>query len=287
MDPDDRDLPRSDGTADLLSIYLREIGKFKKYTREQEAELARRIHAGDRQALESLVKANLRFVVNIAKKYHAQGLSLTDLINEGNIGLIEAAKRYDPDRGVKFITYAVWWIRQAIIQALAQMGGVVRLPFKQISLGFRVSRIVQELSQQLGREPTLEELAQALGVDQEILADILRATRASVSLDQPITDEEQEERIMPLEDMLHQPHEEIIEVQSIIENVEDLLDELTAKEKDIVSLHYGINRPTPMTLEEIGKLYNLTRERIRQIEAKAMNKLFVLAKRKRLGDHLN
>jgi RNA polymerase primary sigma factor len=272
---------------DSLSAYLQSISKYPLYTPEEELELARRIRQGDREALDKLVRGNLRFVVLIAKKFHAPGIDLADLINEGNIGLIEAAKRFDPDRGVRFITYAVWWIRQAIVHALSTARGVVRLPFKQISLAFRMSRTLDRLTQELGREPTNEELARQMGIDLRTLEDVQRAMRVAVSLDQPLSPGDSGSITRELEDTVHPSTEKLIEQQAMVESIEDLLQTLTEREKQVISMRFGIGRDRPMSLEEIGKHFGLTRERIRQIEAKAKAKLLVMARRKRLKDFLN
>ncbi len=269
-----------------LQQYLEQIGRFPVLSDEEEKELGRRIQEGDKEALQKLVESNLRFVVNYAKKYRGMGVSLLDLIHEGNLGLIEAAKRYDPNRNVRFISYAVWWIRQAILQALSLNVRAFHLPQKlsdQISL---MRRKEAELKAELGREPTREEIAEALGVTPEEVDDyrILAEKKVSLSNHLPDSDQEVEETI---KDEMEPSVEYQIIKNAIEQQVRDLLHELDEKEALVLRLRFGLDDNQPMTLQEIGDRLNLTRERIRQIELKAKRKLAQSHRMQQLRGYLN
>ncbi len=269
-----------------LQQYLEQIGRFPVLSDEEEKELGRRIQEGDKEALQKLVESNLRFVVNYAKKYRGMGLSLLDLIHEGNLGLIEAAKRYDPNRNVRFISYAVWWIRQAILQALSLNVRAFHLPQKlsdQISL---MRRKEAELKAELGREPTREEIAEALGVTPEEVDDyrILAEKKVSLSNHLPDSDQEVEETI---KDEMEPSVEYQIIKNAIEQQVRDLLHELDEKEALVLRVRVGLDDNQPMTLQEIGDRLNLTRERIRQIELKAKRKLAQSHRMQQLRGYLN
>lgn len=272
---------------DALSTYLKDINKTPLLTREEEIDLANRIQKGDAEALKKMVEANLRFVVKIARRYQGCGLSLLDLIDEGNIGLIEAAKRFDPRKNTKFITYAVWWIRQAIMQALAEQGGAVRLPIRKASMASQIKDKGSRLYQELGREPTNFEIAQRLDISLEELEEVMGAASGYTSLDAPIKEEEGSTfaDLLPADD-LHPVDNDLI-IHAFKEEVANLLQELDSRERQILEMRFGIGEYEPMTLEEIGKKLKVSRERIRQIEEKAKRRLSRLAKSRQLRDFLN
>jgi RNA polymerase primary sigma factor len=256
-----------------LDKYLQEIGKVDLITAEVEVELARRIREGDQVALEKLTKANLRFVVSVAKQYQNNGLTLGDLINEGNLGLIKAAKRFDEKRGFKFISYAVWWIRQSIMQALAEQSRIVRLPLNRIGSLTKVSKTFAELEQKFQREPSTEEVAEVIGVTSEEIIDSLRISGRHVSVDAPFSEGEEGSLLNVLSDANESNPESAMMAESLIQEVQRSLATLTTREADVLSLYFGLNRKTAMTLEEIGDKFNLTRERVRQIKEKATRRL--------------
>ncbi len=256
-----------------LDKYLQEIAKVDLITAEEEVELARRIKAGDEQALEKLVKANLRFVVSVAKQYQNQGLSLPDLINEGNMGLIKAARRFDETRGFKFISYAVWWIRQSILQALAEQSRIVRLPLNKIGSINKINKAIAKLEQQLERTPSLEELAQELDMRPEDVKESLKNAGRHISMDAPLVEGEDSN----LYDVLRagdvpNPDKELMQ-ESLRTEIERALSTLNPREADVIRLYYGLNGNHPLTLEEIGETFGLTRERVRQIKEKAIRRL--------------
>ncbi len=258
-----------------LDKYLQEIGKIPLLSMEEEAELARRIRQGDEEALEKLVKANLRFVVSVAKQYQNQGLPLMDLISEGNLGLIKAAKRFDETRGFKFISYAVWWIRQSILQALAEQSRIVRLPLNRVGALNKINKVFAKLEQEYEREPSPEEIAEALQgtLSPEEVAEIMRQSGRHVSLDSPIAPGEDTRFIDVLENPdLPQP-DQILMYESLRQEITKALATLEEREAQILRMHFGIDQRYPMTLDEIAEKLGLTRERVRQIKEKAIRKL--------------
>jgi RNA polymerase primary sigma factor len=257
-----------------LEKYLQEIGKVELIQPEEEVKLAMRIKRDDRKALERLVNTNLRFVVSVAKQYQNQGLSLPDLINEGNLGLIKAALRFDETRGFKFISYAVWWIRQSILQALAEQSRIVRLPLNKVGLTNRISKAYQQLEQQFEREPTPEELAELLDIEITEVSSAINVATRHVSMDSPLLDGEEN----TLVDILENPNAEktdfkVDHCESLKKEVERSLETLSQRQKEVVRYFFGIGLDSPLSLEDIGHKFNLTRERVRQIKDKAINKL--------------
>ena len=257
-----------------LDLYLREINNTSLLTREQERELAKRIHKGDEDALHKLVKANLRFVVSIAKQYVNQGLSLADLINEGNLGLIKAAHRFDEKRGFKFISYAVWWIRQAMLQALAEQSRIVRLPLNRAGTLYRIGKAARQLDQELGRNPEVEEIAEKLNLSQEEVRDTMQIANSHLSLDASFNNDQEENSLVDyLADETQEPPDEMTFSNALSDDMVKALSTLTDREQTILMLYFGLGDAEPMTLEEIGKKMRLTRERIRQIKEKAILRL--------------
>lgn len=256
-----------------LDKYLQEIGKVDLITTDMEVELAKRIRAGDEAALEKMVKANLRFVVSVAKQYQNNGLSLGDLINEGNVGLIKAAMRFDETRGFKFISYAVWWIRQSIMQALAEQARVVRIPLNRIGTLNKLNRTFSQLEQEFQREPSAEELAEVMEVTPEEVADTLKTGSRQVSVNAPFAHGEENSLLEVLEDNSEDTPDSSLIGDSLRTEVQRSLSTLTKKESDVISLYYGLNGEPAMTLEEIGYKFNLTRERVRQIKEKGIRRL--------------
>lgn len=258
-----------------LDQYLQEIGKVDLLTPDQEIELAIRIKKGDKLALESLTKANLRFVVSVAKQFQNQGLSLGDLINEGNLGLIKAAQRFDETRGFKFISYAVWWIRQSIMQAIAEQSRIVRLPLNRVGSLGKLSKAYRDLEQEFERKPTTEELAQVLDMNVEEVADTMQLYGRHVSMDAPL--KEGDDNKNSLGDILvndQQPSPDgTLMKESLKQEVENVLSTLNEREAEVIKLYFGINSEHAATLEEIGERFNLTRERVRQIKEKALRSL--------------
>jgi RNA polymerase primary sigma factor len=257
-----------------LEKYLQEIGKVDLITPEEEVQLAIRIKQGDQVALEKLTKANLRFVVSVAKQYQNQGLSLSDLINEGNLGLIKAAQRFDETRGFKFISYAVWWIRQSILQALAEQSRIVRLPLNKVGLSNKISKAYSQLEQEYEREPSTEELAEMLEIGTEEVETTLGVAARHVSVDAPFVDSEDN----TLLDVLENPNSdaadsELSHYDSLRCEIERSLGTLTDRQRDVIKLYFGIGVEHPMSLEDIGEKFSLTRERVRQIKDKAITKL--------------
>ncbi len=256
-----------------LDLYLREIGSTPLINADEEVRLARRIKQGDKGALEKLTKANLRFVVSVAKNYQNQGLSLADLINEGNIGLIKAAKRFDETRGFKFISYAVWWIRQAILQALAEQSRIVRLPLNRVGTLHKIGKISSSLEQTYGRIPSPNEIAKELELSESEVSDTLKISNSHLSLDQPFSVSEDNSLIDILEDEFQPGPDEALLDMSLRVEIEKALDTLTAREAEVINLYFGLNAEKALTLEEIGARFNLTRERVRQIKEKAIRRL--------------
>ena len=269
-----------------LDKYLQEIGKVDLLTAEQEIELAIRIKSGDRTALETLTKANLRFVVSVAKQYQNQGLSLGDLINEGNLGLIKAAKRFDETRGFKFISYAVWWIRQSILQALAEQSRIVRLPLNRVGALNKIGKAYSNLEQEFEREPSASELANELDMDVSEVADNLKISGRHVSMDAPFAQGE-DNRLLDVIQNDQQPNPDFTLMnESLKAEIERALSTLSEREAEVISLYFGLNKEHSMTLEEIGEKFNLTRERVRQIKEKAIRRLRHASRSKNLKSYL-
>ncbi len=256
-----------------LDKYLQEIGKVDLITSDDEVELAQRIREGDQIALEKLTKANLRFVVSVAKQYQNNGLTLGDLINEGNVGLIKAAKRFDEKRGFKFISYAVWWIRQSIMQALAEQSRIVRLPLNRVGSLNKVNKTFSELEQKFQREPSPEELADVLDLPIEEVVNTLKIGGRHVSVDAPFAQGEENGLLDVLEDETEQTPDAALMMDSLRREVQRALSTLTVREADVITYYFGLNGNTPLTLEEIGEKFSLTRERVRQIKEKATRRL--------------
>jgi RNA polymerase primary sigma factor len=259
--------------SESLDKYLTEIGKVDLITSEVEVELAQRIREGDQIALEKLTKANLRFVVSVAKQYQNNGLTLGDLINEGNLGLIKAAKRFDEKRGFKFISYAVWWIRQSIMQALAEQSRIVRLPLNRVGSLNKINRTFAELEQKFQREPSTEEIAEVIGITVEDVRANLKVAGRHVSMDAPFVNGEENSLIDILTDVNESKPDSALMSDSLSVEVQRALSTLTAREADVIGLYFGLNNNSAMTLEEIGERYSLTRERVRQIKEKATRRL--------------
>lgn len=270
-----------------LDKYLQEIGKVELLTPDEEVELARRIKQGDQVALEKLTKANLRFVVSVAKQYQNQGLSLGDLINEGNLGLIKAAKRFDETRGFKFISYAVWWIRQSILQALAEQSRIVRLPLNRVGALNKIGKAFSKLEQEFEREPSPEEISEVLdNMSEEEISDTLKISGRHVSVDAPFVQGEENRLLDVLEnDAEPNPDNELIN-ESLSKEVERALSTLTQREAEVIRLYFGIGVEHSLTLEEIGEKFDLTRERVRQIKEKAIRRLRHTSRSKGLKTYL-
>lgn len=269
-----------------LDKYLHEIGKVDLLTTEEEVNLARRSKEGDKEALDQLVKANLRFVVSVSKQYQNQGLSLPDLINEGNLGLIKAAQRFDETRGFKFISYAVWWIRQAILQALAEQARIVKLPLNKIGSINKVNRAFTELEQRFEREPSVDELSEVLELAPNDIKEALKSSSRHVSMDAPLTqDEDSNLYDVLLTNETPSPDRGLLN-DSLRKEIERALATLTIREAAIIRLYFGLNGKHPHTLEEIGEELDLTRERVRQIKEKAIKRLKQATRSKVLKSYL-
>ena len=268
-----------------LDKYLQEIGKEDLITVEEEVELAQRIRKGDQRALEKLTRANLRFVVSVAKQYQNQGLSLPDLINEGNLGLIKAAEKFDETRGFKFISYAVWWIRQSILQALAEQSRIVRLPLNQVGSLNKINKALSRFEQENERRPSPEELADTLDLPAEKVADTLRVSGRHISVDAPFVEGEDNSLLDVLVNDDSPIADRTLINESLSTEVERALSTLTERERDIIKLFFGINTQE-MTLEEIGEKFGLTRERVRQIKEKAIRRLRHSSRSKLLKTYL-
>jgi RNA polymerase primary sigma factor len=260
---------------DTLSLdkYLHEISKVELLSPEIEVELAKRIKKGDSEALETLIKGNLRFVVSVSKQYQNQGLSLPDLINEGNLGLIKAAERFDETRGFKFISYAVWWIRQSILQALAEQARIVRLPLNKIGSINKINKTFSQLEQEFQREPTQEELAELLDTRIDLVASSLSVSSSHVSMDAPLNDDDNSSLYDVLLNNDSPSPDSDLMTNSLRKEIERSLSTLGEREADILRYYFGLNGYPPYTLEEIGEEFGLTRERVRQIKEKAIKKL--------------
>lgn len=260
--------------SESLEKYLQEIGKVDLITPEEEVKLALRIRQGDQAALDKLTKANLRFVVSVAKQYQNQGLTLPDLINEGNLGLIKAAQRFDETRGFKFISYGVWWIRQSIMQALAEQSRIVRLPLNKVGLTNRISRAFSYLEQEYERSPTAEELAFFLDIDTEEVSATMNVAARHVSMDSPLSDGEESTLIdVMINSNADSADKQIMFRDSLKQEIQRSLSVLTERQKEVICFFYGIGVDQPLSLEDIGARFCLTRERVRQIKDKALTKL--------------
>lgn len=270
-----------------LEKYLQEIGKVELITPEEEVRLARLIKLGDQRALDRLTKANLRFVVSVAKQYQNQGLSLPDLINEGNLGLIKAAQRFDETKGFKFISYAVWWIRQSILQALAEQARIVRLPLNKVGLTNRIQKAFSQLEQEFEREPSAEELAAVLNMELDEVTNTLGMNVRHVSVDTPLSDGEDSTLLDVLENNnAEKTDAQLDHYQSLKTEIDRSLQTLTERQKEVVCFFFGIGVDHPMSLEDIGEKFNLTRERVRQIKDKAITKLRTAQKSDLLRSYL-
>jgi len=269
-----------------LDKYLQEIGKVDLITAEQEVELARRIKQGDKKALEELTKANLRFVVSVSKQYQNQGLSLPDLINEGNLGLIKAAQRFDETRGFKFISYAVWWIRQSILQALAEQSRIVRLPLNKIGSINKINKASALLEQLLEREPDYKEIAGVVEMSENEVKESKRNAGRHVSMDAPLIQDEDNNMYDVLRSEESVTPETGLIYESLRKEINRAISTLTQREADVIRLYFGLNGGHPMTLEEIGEKFDLTRERVRQIKEKAIRRLKQTSRSKILKSYL-
>ncbi|MCB0396308.1 MAG: RNA polymerase sigma factor RpoD/SigA [Flavobacteriales bacterium] len=269
-----------------LDKYLQEIGREELLTADEEVTLAKRIKDGDPLALEKLTKANLRFVVSVAKQYQNQGLSLPDLINEGNLGLIKAAQRFDETRGFKFISYAVWWIRQSILQALAEQSRIVRLPLNQVGSLNKINKAFSKLEQEYEREPSPDEMAELLEVPEDKVADTIRVSGRHVSVDAPFVDGEDNSLLDVLINKDSPTADNTLMSESLQREIERSLSTLTERERDVIRLFFGIGMNHGLTLEEIGAKFDLTRERVRQIKEKAIRRLRHTSRSKLLKAYL-
>jgi len=269
-----------------LDKYLQDIGKEELITADEEVLLAQKVKQGDQKALEKLVKANLRFVVSVAKQYQNQGLSLPDLINEGNLGLIKAAKRFDETRGFKFISYAVWWIRQSILQALAEQSRIIRLPLNQVGSLNKIKKATSKLEQKFERPPSAEEIAEKLEIPDYKIDAAKKITTRYISMDAPLTQDD-ETKFLDVFVSDDSPHtDDILMKESLAREIQRSLATLTKKERDVINLYYGIGMPHGLTLEEIGAKFDLTRERVRQIKEKAIRRLKHTSRSKLLKAYL-
>ncbi|MCX6292584.1 MAG: RNA polymerase sigma factor RpoD/SigA [Bacteroidetes bacterium] len=270
-----------------LDKYLQEIGRVELITAEEEVKLAQAIKRGDQKALEKLTKANLRFVVSVAKQYQNQGLTLGDLINEGNLGLIKAAQRFDETRGFKFISYAVWWIRQSILQALAEQSRIVRLPLNKIGSINKINKAFSKLEQEFEREPSADEIATVLELTSDDIKDTMRTSGRHVSMDAPLVSGEESSLLDVLEDEDQLNPDHMLISESLRREIERALSTLTTREADVIRLYFGLEvGEQPMTLEEIGDRFDLTRERVRQIKEKAIRRLKHTSRSKILKTYL-
>ena len=269
-----------------LDKYLQEIGKVELISAEEEVELAQRIKQGDKIALEKLTKANLRFVVSVAKQYQNQGLSLPDLINEGNLGLIKAAQRFDETRGFKFISYAVWWIRQSILQALAEQSRIVRLPLNKIGSINKINKTYAKLEQEFEREPNAEEIAEVLEITEQEVKESMKNAGRHISMDAPLVQDEDNTMYDVLKSEEAPTPETELLYESLRKEIDRAISTLTQREQDVVRLYFGLNGSHPMTFEEIGEKFDLTRERVRQIKEKAIRRLKHTSRSKILKSYL-
>jgi len=257
----------------ILSMYLKEINRIPLLTREEENELAKKAAQGDQSARDKMVESNLRFVVNVAKKYQNQGLPLIDLINEGNIGLMNAIEKYDVERGYHFISYAVWWIRQAILKAICEKSRTVRLPLNRANELLQIQKMQRELLHESGEDPTAEEIGKELGMNAQLVDDLLSISREIVSLDAPVFGDPGNSTVGDFIEDNYTSAEDVLMSKSLKDDINEALSILSEKERDIIEMRFGLNGAIPMSLKEIGELYNLTKERIRQIEKKAIERM--------------
>jgi RNA polymerase primary sigma factor len=271
--------------SEALEKYLSEIGKEELLSAEEEVELAQRIRKGDKKALEKLTKSNLRFVVSVAKQYQNQGLSLPDLINEGNVGLIKAAEKYDETRGFKFISYAVWWIRQSILQAIAEQSRIVRLPLNQLGSMNKINRMLTKFEQENERRPSVDEISEVIDIPEDKVDEAINVSGRQVSVDAPFVDGEDNSLLDVLVNSDAPMADKQLVVESLQAEIMDALKMLTVRERNIITAFYGIGQPE-MTLEEIGTKFGLTRERVRQIKEKAIRRLRGNTKNKILKAYL-
>ena len=274
------------GETASLDKYLHEIARVPLLTADEEAELARRIKAGDEEALVRLTKANLRFVVSVAKQYQNQGVTLSDLINEGNCGLIKAARRFDETRGFKFISFAVWWIRQAILQAIAEQSRIVRLPMNKVVAISKISKTVAALEQKLQREPRISEIAEKLDISESEVKDSLRNSPRHLSMDASLTKDDDTNLYDVIRNESISAPDEMLLYESLQQELGHVIDLLPQREGDVLKLYYGLGRKHPMTLDEIGEKFDLTRERVRQIKEKAIRRLRHSSRSKLLKSYL-
>lgn len=269
-----------------LDQYLRDISIYPLINREQEVELAQKIRENDQEALDTLVRSNLRFVVSVAKKYQNQGVSLSDLINEGNLGLIRAAHKFDETKGIKFISYAVWWIRQAILQALAEQSRIVRVPLNRAGTLHRIGKRASALLQELGREATHAEIAEGMEITEEEVAKTMSISQTHVSLDAPMNPGEDNRLLDYIPDSMNPTPDEEMFGKALTASIHEALDGLKEREAKILRLYFGIDGAEPMTLEEIGAALNITRERVRQIKEKALSRLRHVSRARALESYL-
>ncbi|MBN1155683.1 sigma-70 family RNA polymerase sigma factor [candidate division KSB1 bacterium] len=269
-----------------LQKYLQEIGNEPLLSPSDEITLVKKIKQGDQEALEKLTKANLRFVVSVAKQYQGQGLTLGDLINEGNLGLIKAATRFDETKGFKFISYAVWWIRQSILQALAEQSRVVRLPLNRLGILNKIGKAFMALEQEYEREPSAEEIARSLEMTDIEVSNTLRISGKHVSLDAPFNQDDENRLLDILEDIMQPSPDNSLMNESLKIELREALATLTSREAEVIRLYFGIDQENPLTLEEIGERFKLTRERVRQIKEKALRRLRHASRSKKLRSYL-
>lgn len=277
----------NDSTSeDALQQYFKSISAYKPYSHQEEIELGNRIQQGDKEALKKLILANLKFVVSIANKYKNLDVPLLDLINQGNIGLLEAAKRYDPSKGTKFITYAVWWIKQAIVQALNEQGSTVKLPVKHTNYLYKINSATEKLTKELGRVPSTKELSEVTSIPEDEIEEVLMASKSYLSLDNYIGNEEDKTFLESLEDEDTNVEKAII-AKTLKSSIDEIISSLDPREAEIIMKRYGFDGESPKTLEELGESMGVSRERIRQLENRALEKLRKKALKKRLNDYLN
>ncbi len=276
----------NNATEDALQQYFKNISSYQPYTHEEEIVLGNKIQNGDKDALKHLILANLKFVVSIANKYKNLDVPLLDLINQGNIGLLEAAKRYDPSKGTKFITYAVWWIKQAIVQALNEQSSTVKLPVKHTNYLYKINSATEKLTKELGRAPSSSEISEATGITVNDIEEVLMASKSYLSLDNYIGSDEDKTFLESLEDEDSNVEKAII-AKTLKSSMDEIISSLDPREAEIIIKRYGFDGDSPKTLEELGDAMGVSRERVRQLENRALEKLKKKALKKRLNDYLN